>query len=372
MGDIAIQPETSHITLRDVLYVPTIGSNLISVAKVIDRGHHLLFTAAGCQIQSVEGRIDGIREGNVYLLRTKKMAFAVLSNKDVAVTAETWHRRLGHRSFDKAAQEKIRKGVIGLEARELLRSPNEISKTGEEICSVCTAGRQHKEAMTGTRQKTVNSLEFVHSDVCGPMQVATPSGDHYFATFIDEASGRLAVALLRTKAEVFDNVVIYRRRVEKVTGKEIRNLRSDGEGGYRNERFTTYPHEAGIVKQTTPPYTPAQNGIAERANRTIVEMARCMLADENLGNEFWGYAALATAHIINRMPSRAHEGKSPVEIWGGIKPSIGPLRVFGCPAHVLVPAETRRKIDPKSVRCLFIGYAEDPGTQVYKLYHKKT
>ena len=101
-------------------------------------------------------------------------------------------------------------------------------------------------------------------------------------------------------------------------------------------------------------------------------MARSLLADANLGNEFRGYAVLATAHIINRMPSRAHEGKSPVEIRGEIKPSIGHLRVFGCPAHVLVPAETRRKIDPKSVRCLFIGYAEDPGTQVYKLYHKET
>ena len=284
------------------------------------------------------------------------MAFAALSNKDVAVTAETWHRCLGHRSFDEAAQEKIRKGVIGLEVREVLRSPNKISKTGEKICSVGTAGRQQKEAMTGTCQKTVNLLEFVHSDVCGPMQVATPSGDHYFATFIDEASGRLAVALLRTKGEVFDNFIIYRRHAEKDTGKKIRNLRSDGGGEYINERFTTYLREAGMVKQTTPPYTPAHNAIAERANRTIVEMAGCMLAEANLGYEFWGYAVLATAHIINRMPSRAHEGKRPVEIWGGIKPSIGHLRVLGCPAHVLVPVETRRKLDPKSVRCLFIGY----------------
>ena len=65
MGDITIQTETGHITLRDVLYVPTININLKSVAKVVDRGHHLLFTAAGCQIQSAEGKIDGIREGNV-------------------------------------------------------------------------------------------------------------------------------------------------------------------------------------------------------------------------------------------------------------------------------------------------------------------
>ena len=139
-----------------------------------------------------------------------------------------------------------------------------------------------------------------------------------------------------------------------------------------SEKFLTYLRKAGIVKKTTPPYTPAQNGIAERANRMIMEAARCMLADAYLGNEFWGYAVLAATHILNRMPSRAHEGRSPIVVWTGAKPSIAHFPVFGCPAHVLVPAETRRKLDPKSVTCTFIGYAEDQGMRVYKLYHEET
>ena len=97
-----------------------------------------------------------------------------------------------------------------------------------------------------------------------------------------------------------------------------------------------------------------------------------MLADAHLGNEFWGYAMLAATHILNRMPSRAHEGRSPIEVWTGAKPLIVHFRVFGCPVHVLVPAETRRKLDPKSVTCTFVGYAEDQGTRVYKLYHEET
>ena len=70
----------------------------------------------------------------------------------------------------------------------------------------------------------------------------------------------------------------------------------------------TYLREAGIIKVTTPPYTPAQNGIAERANRTLTEAARCMLLDAGLGNEYWGYAILAAVHIINHMPSRVPGG----------------------------------------------------------------
>ena len=103
-----------------------------------------------------------------------------------------------------------------------------------------------------------------------------------------------------------------------------------------------------------------------------MEGARCMLLDSGLGNEFWGYAVLATAHIMNRMPSRAHARKSPYETWTGTKPTVGHLRVFGCPAQVHIPAETRRKLDRKSAPFIFIGYAEDQGTRVYKLYNEQT
>ena len=103
-----------------------------------------------------------------------------------------------------------------------------------------------------------------------------------------------------------------------------------------------------------------------------MELARCMLANTHLGNEFWEYAMLAATHILNSMPSRAHEGRSPIEVWTGVKPSIAHFLVFGSPTYVLVPAETRRKLDLQSVTCTFVGYTEDQGTRVYKVYHKET
>lgn len=96
-----------------------------------------------------------------------------------------------------------------------------------------------------------------------------------------------------------------------------------------------------------------------------------MLVDAGLENEFWGYTVSAATRILNCMPSRAHRNKSPVEEWAGVQPSVGHFQVFECLAHVLVPAETRCKLDPKSVLCKFIGYADDQGMRVNKLYQKE-
>ena len=371
-GNITLETDKTSITLHDVLYVPNIGTNLLSVAKAVDHGHNLVFSPTGCQIQGTRtrARIDGVREGNIYLLRAKKFALATLSNQDTAVSSEVWHRRLGHRDFGTAAQGIIQKAVVGMNVQQGDRMA--IREVVDRVCETCAGGRQHRETMTGTREKAQNLLECIHSDVCGPMQTMAISGERYFATFVDEASGRIAVTLLTNKHQVLENFAIYRRRAEKDTGKNIKKLRTDGGGEYVNKKFTAYLEEAGIAKITTPAYTPAQNGLAERTNRTLMEGARCMLIDSGLGNEFWGLAVLAMAHILNRMPSRMHAGRSPIEIWTGSKPTIGYLRVFGCSAHVLIPAETRRKLDRKSASCIFIGYAENQGTRVYKLFNEQT
>src|SRR5205807_8745033 len=114
-GNMILTVGMIEITLHDVLHVPKIGSNLLSIAKVVDHGHHLLFSPSSCQIRSDKGiRMHGIREGNVYLLRTDNRIFVALSNKESAVAAEIWHRRIGHRNFSPAAQGIIQNAVTGL------------------------------------------------------------------------------------------------------------------------------------------------------------------------------------------------------------------------------------------------------------------
>ena len=235
IGNIPLETESSHMTLQDVLYVPNIGSNLLSVAKIVDHGHSLLFTPSKCQIQNTEGRVKGVREGNVYVLRAKKEALAALTNTDITVSAETWHRCLGHQNLDGPAMVSIQKAVVGLEVSETT-----LNSEDTRVCETCAIGRQHKETMTGKRKKVEKLLECIHSDVCRPMQTPTLSGELYFVTFVDEASGWLTEALHRSKAEVFENFAVYRQRAEKDTGKAVKSLRSDGGGEYMSEKFLTY------------------------------------------------------------------------------------------------------------------------------------
>ena len=200
------------------------------------------------------------------------------------------------------------------------------------------------------------------------MQTTGLNGERYFVTFIDQMSGRVSIALLPSKDGAFTAFKDYRARAEKSSGREIKTFRSDGEGEYRNREFEKDLPDAGIQHTVSPPYTPAQNGLAEWMNRNIMENTRCILEDSRLGKELWGYAVLTAAHIHNRLPSRCHSNLSPLQHWTGKLPEIGHLRVFGSTTWVHVPSEKRQKLDAKSVRCLLVGYEEDAGSRVCRLY----
>ena len=245
-GDMVIRANSVEITLRKVLHVPRIGSNLLSVARIVDHGHHVLFAPSGCQIRSKEGvRLHGVREGNVYLLKTQQSAVSALTNRDLAATEAVWHRCLAHRNFNAAALVMIQKAVSGLViSKETPGNSLPTREMTDGVCSTCVAGGQHKDAVTGTREKTTNLMENIHSDICGPMQTATFTNKRYFVTFIDEASGRIAVALLQKKAEALDKIVSYRNRAEKDTGKQIKTLRTDGGCEYLNRNFLAYLRNA--------------------------------------------------------------------------------------------------------------------------------
>jgi len=345
-GNIRLQTPSGIISLSGVLYVPDIGSNLISVASIVDQGFQVEFTSTGCSVSKRNtARVIGQREGNMYFVRgLQEIALAGLSKPKDHTTREVWHQRIAHRSLNHQAAIQIAKSVTGFDL-------GEDSNRDEGICGICAEGKQGREQLTGERSKSRELLHTIHSDVCGPIATTGLMGERYFATFIHEWSGQVAISLLMQKSAVFDRFMQYKARVERETGKKIKSLRCDRGGEYTGNTFRSYLAEQGITQRMTTPYTPEHNGIAERANRTIMDMVRCMLFGSGLGKEFWGFAALTAVHIINRLPSNAHENKTPFEIWFGSQPSIAHLRVFGCIAYRHIPSQTRRKVDPKGQRC---------------------
>jgi transposase InsO family protein len=142
-------------------------------------------------------------------------------------------------------------------------------------------------------------LELVHNDVCGPMKTTSRGGAQYFVTFINEFSRKTHVYLLRAKGEVFDKFKKYKALVENQTSKKIKTLRSDNGGEFVSKKFDNFLHECGIQRQTSAPYTPQQNGVANRTNRTIMECARSMILAQALDLEFWAEAVNTAVYINN-------------------------------------------------------------------------
>ena len=198
------------------------------------------------------------------------------------------------------------------------------------------------------------------------MQTRSLGGASYFVIFIDDRSRYTWVYFIRRKSDIFEYFKEFRTMVEKQTGKCIKILRSDQGGEYKSKAFNTYCKSNGIQQQFTVPHTPQQNGVAERWNRTLVESARSMLQGKNISNSFWAEAINTAVYLKNRCPTKQLVFQTPFEVLHGYKPDVSHFKVFGCTAFAHIPKANRRKLDAKSIKCVFIGYCADH--KAYKLF----
>lgn len=148
-------------------------------------------------------------------------------------------------------------------------------------------------------------MSLIHSDVSGPMEVASLGDKRYFLTFIDDCTRKVFVYFLKSKTEVLEKFKIFKNFVENQANARIKVLRSDNGTEYVNKAMKQFLEKSGIHHETAVRYTPEQNGVTERMNRTLVEKAKCMLFEANLPVSFWAEAISTTAYIVNRCPSKA-------------------------------------------------------------------
>ncbi|CAI7803193.1 unnamed protein product [Closterium sp. NIES-54] len=146
--------------------------------------------------------------------------------------------------------------------------------------------------------------------------------------------------------------------VERESGKRVKVIRSDRGGEFLVAEFRSWLKQHGIKQQLTTAYTPQSNGVAERANRTIIEGGRTILVDSGLPLRFWPLAIRHATVIKNRVLT--HVGGQhwvPMEKWSGKKPLVDMLRVFGCMGLVHVPKEKRDKLQAAAVWAVHLGLA---------------
>ncbi|MCO5561557.1 hypothetical protein L7F22_015177 [Adiantum nelumboides] len=163
--------------------------------------------------------------------------------------------------------------------------------------------------------------------------------------------------------------------VEKEKDLKVKSIRSDRGGEFLSENFAPenfarWCKSEGIRRQLTTPYPSSQNGVVERKNRTIMEMARAMLAHASLPRSYWAEACNTAVYIQNRSPTHALQDMTPFQAYYGRKPTVSHFRVFGCSAFVHIPKEKRQKLDFKSRKLLFLGYSAE--SDAYRLYDPDT
>ncbi|KAJ4709756.1 Retrovirus-related Pol polyprotein from transposon TNT 1-94 [Melia azedarach] len=349
-GNILIQlKDGRHQFIGNVYYVPNMKSNILSLGQLLEKGYDIHMKDYSIFIRDDKGNII------TKVKMSKNRMFSLNIQNDVAKCLKAcykdaswlWHLRFGHLNF---------RGLDLLVKKEMVRGLPYINHPNQ-LCEGCLHGKQFRKSFP--KESTFRAkkpLELIHADVCGPFKPRSLGNNNYFLLFIDDFSRKIWIYLLKQKSEVFGAFKKFKAAVEKESGRQIKAIRTDRGGEFTSKEFQEFCEANGIRRFLTVPRSPQQNGVAERKNRTILNIARSMLKSKRLPKKFWAEAVSTTVYLSNRSSTRSVWGKTPQKAWCRRKPGISHLRVFGSVAHVHIPDERRTKLDDKSESFIFIGY----------------
>nr|KAJ0200300.1 hypothetical protein LSAT_V11C600326060 [Lactuca sativa] len=190
------------------------------------------------------------------------------------------------------------------------------------VCEIVLNNSGYKQVLESDKESKV--LDLIHSALCDFHAAPSLGNKKYVVTFIDDASRYCYIYLLHSKDEALDKFKIYKQQVELHKNELIKVLRTNRGGEYYDP---VYFESTGIIHQTTAPYTPQQNDVAERKNRTLKEMVNSMLSYSSLSEGFWGEAMLTACYILNRTPNKRSKN-TPYELWCKRVPNLSYLK-FG-------------------------------------------
>ena len=194
-------------------------------------------------------------------------------------------------------------------------------------------------------------------------------------SFIDDCTRMTWIFLLKNKSDVSLVFQKFFNMVKTQFGVGINRFRSDNAKDYFNQTLAPFFQQHGIIHESSCVNTPQQNGVAERKNGHLLATTRALLFQKKVPKNYWGEAVLTAAHIINRLPTRVLDFQIPVQIFAKIYPNFNITnnlvpKIFGCVAFVHVHSQHRGKLDPRALKCVFVGYSSTQ--KGYKCYHPPT
>ncbi|CAI7781439.1 unnamed protein product [Closterium sp. NIES-53] len=264
LGTVTLQGEAGkQVLIPDVAYVPGVQTNLLSAGKLKESGVQL------------QGDIDEMMLTEVVALRTIVSA--------TKFTPDWWHARLAHIGVDTIKSSAKHEVATGLNIKP--------STGADPPCVSCVRGELAWHTFPDKGSDAEEALAVVHIDLCGPFCVAAKNGSLYFLLLKDRHTRFVWAMPVAKMSDVLREFQQWLVLVERQTKKLVLMLRG---GEFLGKEFTNFVNEKGIVHDLTCPYTPQQNGMAEREMRTVVESMRTMLLHMGVQHN-WRYLALRQA-----------------------------------------------------------------------------
>jgi transposase InsO family protein len=219
------------------------------------------------------------------------------------------------------------------------------------VCAPC----RHAKMVAASHPRltdvmTEHPCELLHMDLVGPARVRSMGGKWYILVVVDDYSLYAWVFFLKEIGETFGFVrdLVLRLRNEK-QGDAIRAICSDNGSKFRNSHFETFYHDLGLEHQLLSLYTPPQNGVVERKNRTLSEMTRTMLVDHRTPRRFWVETVNTACYVSNKIFLRVHKKKTCYELMHGRTPKVSHFHVLGCKCFILKKGNRLDKFESRSL-----------------------
>ena len=374
------------LTLNDVIHVPSFSKNLVSGIQIMKEGYK----------QEIENDKLIISKDHVVVATghynpeagliqmDNKICLSVLKENDLidtpvddqdpnthafvekpdqeivsrdAPNATMIHQRMGH-----IGSQMLRKTILAVDGLEA------VSERNLPKCDACELGKSRRSPTQKRSSLKRDLLEVIESDTQGPFPVIGFDGTRNNVKFIDSRSGYVKMETIgdRQASTILECFKRFQARMERRTGKKILNIRTDMGTEYMGE-FLDYIEQEGIVKQKGMPYQHSHPGKAERSHQTIMRMARAMLIESKLPDQFYSEAQLCASYLYNRHV-HGTDTITPYEHVYGRKPNVSHLQPFGCIGYVHIPAENRSKLDPSGEKSRLIGFGDDDDTEEVKGY----
>ncbi|KAK4276114.1 hypothetical protein QN277_019103 [Acacia crassicarpa] len=396
-SSVSVSP-TASLHLSDVLHVPSMSKNLLSIYRLcLDNNILISFFSNVYVIKDLRTHKElfrGYTKTGLYPLRqilhhlrslktSRSSQAAHLTTSSVPQSSPSdsvlqfrcntcsfvtssavssfriWHNRLGHSSSPVVSH--------------IMKLCNVFNNKNSsfDFCNSCCLAKSHKQPFPDSLTQYTKPLQLIHTDIWGPAPQMSLDGYKYYIHFTDAFSRYVWFYPLRAKSEAYATFLSFKAMVELQFHTSILAVQSDS--GAEFLKIGKYLHEHGILHRLSCPYTHEQNDVAKRKHRSITEIGLTLLANAALPFTLWPEAFHTAVYLANRLPSRVLAGVSPFQTLFGHAPGFQHLRTFGCLCFPHTRPYNKHKMQYRSVQCIFIGYSPvhkgyrcwDPRGRVY-------